>query len=70
MTTAVTGRTGTAVLENLTEPQPVAAPGYRFFSATVGRVQRLSAGSGWRAVVNWGAVDGRRPCQQVRTVWG
>ncbi|WP_164700270.1 siderophore-interacting protein [Modestobacter sp. KNN46-3] len=47
MTTAVTGRAGTAVLENLTEPQPavpqpVAAPSYRFFSATVGRVQRLS----------------------------
>ncbi|WP_299957332.1 siderophore-interacting protein [uncultured Modestobacter sp.] len=47
MTTAVTARAGTAVLEDVAEPQPVvqqpvAAPDYRFFRTTVARVQRIS----------------------------
>jgi len=52
MTTAVTGRTGTALAERAAEhvaeapavvvQQPVAAPEYRFFAATVARVERLS----------------------------
>jgi NADPH-dependent ferric siderophore reductase len=50
MTTATTARSGTALAEPVAPaesrpvvvPQPVTAPEYRFFSATVARVQRLS----------------------------
>jgi NADPH-dependent ferric siderophore reductase len=46
MATATPARSGTAVAEPVAEQvvyqQPVAAPQYRFFSATVARVQRLS----------------------------
>jgi NADPH-dependent ferric siderophore reductase len=46
MTTATTARAGTAPAEPAGGPPPVVfqptAPGYRFFSATVARVQRLS----------------------------
>jgi NADPH-dependent ferric siderophore reductase len=46
MTTLSPARSGTALAEPLAEPvvyqQPMAAPEYRFFSATVARVQRLS----------------------------
>jgi NADPH-dependent ferric siderophore reductase len=45
VTTAATGRAGTALAEpelQAVAPAPVAAPGYRFFAVTVARVQRIS----------------------------
>src|SRR3712207_1536041 len=42
MTTATPARSGTTLAEPVTSQRPVATPEYRFFSATVSQVQRLS----------------------------
>jgi len=42
MTTAIQARSGSALAEQVVFQQPVAVPEYRFFSAAVARVQRLS----------------------------